>query len=237
MTALMLAVTTTGNSQNEDAPCLPQSHGLEDHQSAMCGITQTVVLTQGWNWFSLAIETSDYPTAALAMLEEALGGNALQIKARNGYVEYDDEEEEWEGNLTQLINENMYLIQIVTPCTIELQGAPANPANHPITIVHGWNWIGFPCARNVDVEDALAGFDAEEDDQLKSRNGFTLFDGEEWDGSLLTLVPGQGYMYWSEGTGSKTLTYQTGAKGRRAYPNFGNLPKPQLKEVTPTDGD
>ena len=238
MAALLLAVTTTGNSQNEDAPCLPQEHGLLEHQSAMCGITQTTQLVAGWNWFSVAIEM-DYPTAALAMLEDALGTNGVQIKARNGkYTEYDDEDEEWFGTLTSLTNEDMYLIEMSAACTVELQGAPANPANHPISIVPGWNWIGFPSGRNLDVETAFANFNAEEDDQLKSRNnGYTDFDGDEWFGTLSTLVPGQGYMYWSEGTGTKTLIISTGAKGRRAYPNFGNLPKPQLKEVTPTDGD
>ena len=175
--------------------------------------TQVIDLTQGWNWFSLFVEMN--PTEALAMLEEGLGGNALLIKSRNGgYVEYDDEEEAWFGTLTQLTNEDMYMIQVTTACTVELEGSPANPSSHAITINPGWNWIGFPCNEEMDVGDAFAGFDAAEDDKLKSREAYTEFDGDGWFGTLNMLVPGQGYLYYSNDNVTKTLVFQTGAKTR-----------------------
>ena len=62
------------------------------------------------------------------------------------------------------------------------------------------------------------------------------FDGEEWFGDFETLVPGQGYMYYSNSTEPKTLIISTGAKMHRAYPNFGKLPK-QVKKATPTNGN
>ena len=171
-------------------------------------VVQTIALTAGWNWMSLSVEMN--PAEALAMLEQGLGGNGLMIKARNGgYVEYDDEEEEWFGSLTQLTNENMYMIWMATACTVELEGTPANPANHAITINPGWNWIGFPSAEEVNVAYALASFVAEEDDRLKSRDAYTEFDGDEWFGTLTTLVPGQGYMYYSYSDTPKTLIYNT----------------------------
>ncbi|MBO7618771.1 MAG: leucine-rich repeat protein [Bacteroidales bacterium] len=174
-------------------------------------VTQTIELAEGWNWFSLSIEAD--PTTALQMLEEALGVHAEQIKARNGqYAEYDDEEEEWFGNLAGLTSENMYMINIITPCTIELQGPPANPANHPISIVPGWNWIGFPSAVSMSVANAFADFEAEEDDELKGRGPYTIFDGDEWFGGLTTLQPGQGYMYYSNSSETKTLVFPSGAK-------------------------
>ena len=171
--------------------------------------TQTVALTEGWNWFSLSIDGD--PALTLQMLEDALGSNAVQIKAREGqYVDYD--EGNWFGNLTELTAENMYMIYVTTPCTITLQGQPTNPVNHEITINPGWNWIGFPCTEEMSVEEAFADFDVEEDDELKSRGLFTTFDGEEWFGGLTTLQPGQGYMYYSNSTESKTLVFPTSAK-------------------------
>ena len=232
MVALMLTATTKGQAQT---PCLPQMHGLTEHQSALCGITQTIALATGWNWFSLPIEAEN-PTAALLMLEEALGGNALQIKARTGqYTEYDDEE--WFGTLTGITNENMYMIEMANAYTIELQGMPANPATYEISIAPGWNWIGFPSAVEMSVADAFADFEAEEDDELKGRiDGSTFFDGDEWFGGLTTLTPGQGYMYNSVSSETKTLVISTGAKTRRAYPNFGKITKQPI-EVIPTEGD
>ena len=101
------------------------------------------------------------------------------------------------------------------PCTVELQGMPANPVNHVITINPGWNWIGFPSPEPMDIVEAFAGFEAEEEDQIMSQNGMTEFDGEEWFGDLETLEPGQGLMYFSNSTETKTLIYQTGRKQGR----------------------
>ena len=174
-------------------------------------ITQTTELSAGWNWFSLPIELN--PVEVLRMLEEALDSNADQIKARNGqYAEYDNEEEEWFGNLTGLTSENMYMIHITNACTIALQGPPARSAFHGITIAPGWNWMGFPSAMEMSVEDAFANFEAEEDDELKMKGSYTTFDGVEWFGTLNTLKPGQGYMYYSNSNVTKTLVFPTCAK-------------------------
>ena len=178
-------------------------------------IGKPMALNAGWNWFSAYIDVDNHEET-LQMLEESLGTHGLMIKARNGgYVEYDDEDNAWFGTLTQLTNENMYMIRMATACMVELQGIPANPASHAITINPGWNWIGFPCNEEVNVMDAFASFAAEEDDRLKSREAYTEFDGDGWFGTLTMLVPGQGYMYFSNSSETKTLIIQAGAKGHR----------------------
>ena len=177
-------------------------------------IGKPVLFNAGWNWFSLPVELD--PATALQMLEETLGDDAEQIKARTGqYAEYDDEEEMWFGNLTGIESENMYMIYVANDCTIALEGLPANPVNHEITINPGWNWIGFPSAMEMNVADVFANFEAEENDELKGRGSYTTFDGEVWFGGLTTLQPGQGYMYFSNSSETKTLIIQTGAKGNR----------------------
>jgi hypothetical protein len=221
LAVLMLTATIKGQAQT---PCLPQEHGLTTHQSAMCGVTQSIALTSGWNWFSLPIEAEN-SAAALQMLEGALDGNALTITSGTGqYTEYDDEDEEWFGNLTGIANENMYMINMANDYTISLEGQPANPASHQITINPGWNWIGFPSNVEISVVAAFADFEAEEDDELRGREGATIFDGEEWFGFLDTLTPGHGYMYFFNGSEPKPLVIPTGAKARR-IPGLGNPKK------------
>ena len=210
------------------------AHGwyIDDVEVAMTsGVTLPIELSEGWNWISLPIAVDD-PAAALLMLEEALGGNALQIKARTGqYTEYDDEE--WFGTLTGITNENMYMIEMANAYTIELQGMPANPATYEISIAPGWNWIGFPSAVEMSVADAFADFEAEEDDELKGRiDGSTFFDGDEWFGGLTTLTPGQGYMYNSVSNETKTLVFPTGAKARRTQ-NSTIVEKPLREKKQP----
>ena len=230
MVALMLGTMTKVQAQ---APCLPQMHGLIEHQSASCGITQMLALTTGWNWISLSIDTGN-PIEMLQMLETALGDNAVQIQSFDDNTEFDGEE--WFGGLddTGISNAQMYMIEVVNDCTVELQGPAANPTNYQITIEPGqWNWIGFPSTVELGIANALSEFNPEEADQIQAGNIMTEFDGEEWFGDFETLVPGQGYMYYSNSDETKILVIQTGSKARRTYPDFGKINKQPI-EIVPT---
>ena len=186
-------------------------------------VTQTLELTEGWNWISTYIEMDD-PVDLLLMLEEGLNGNGTVIKNADYTTSYEDEE--WFGDLDDegIMNEQMYKVYVIADCEVELQGMPADPANHTITIVHGWNWIGFPCSETVSIEDALADFEAEEGDILKTSESTTNFEDGEWFGDIEEMVPGQGYMYYSNSEEEKELTFLTGAKARRNN-NLGKLKK------------
>ena len=177
-------------------------------------VTQTIELAAGWNWFSAYVEGD--AVALLQALENSLGDKGITIKDNNNSTDYYGEEYGWYGELDDLgiVNEQMYMINVSESCTVELQGTPANPANHTITINPGWNWIGFPSAEAVSVAAALAEFPAEEGDILKSNETSTDYYGEEygWYGELETLEPGQGYQYKYNGTTPQTLTFQISRK-------------------------
>ena len=167
-------------------------------------VTQTINLSAGWNWISTYIETEN-PVAMLQALESALGDNASQISSAELFTENDGGD--WWGELDEegIWNEQMYMILANTSFTIELQGQPANPANHAITINPGWNWIGFPCDHQMSIEEALGGFNAEEGDMVANSEMFTEFEDGEWFGDVAILIPGQGFMYFSNSTVSKML--------------------------------
>ena len=172
-------------------------------------VTQTISLAEGWNWFSTYIEITN-PIEILQMLEEALGDNGLQIKNDNISTEYDSEWG-WFGDLDEVgfTNEEMIMIKTVAACTLELQGTPTNPAIHPITINPGWNWIGYPCAEEMTLEEAFSNFTPEVNDKVKNSEGTSEYDAEwGWFGDVETLVPGQGLMYYSASTVPKTLVFQ-----------------------------
>ena len=181
--------------------------------SVSCSLGQTIALTAGWNWFSLYVEAED-PVGMLQMLEESLGENGLMIKSTDIYTE-NDAEWGWFGDLDEegIVNEQMYKILVSGPCTVNLEGTPANPANHPITINKGWNWIGFPNAEAISLDDAFDGF-AQEGDLIRNSDGETPYDPEwgGWFGDFETLEPGQGYMYYSANNTPRTLIFPSGAK-------------------------
>ena len=76
----------------------------------------------------------------------------------------------------------------------------------------------------MSIEDALADFEAEEGDILKTSESTTNFEDGEWFGDIEEMVPGQGYMYYSNSEEEKELTFLTGAKARRNN-NLGKLKK------------
>ena len=198
-------------------------------------VTQQVTLSTGWNWFSSYIEGED-PVALLDMLKEALDDNALEIQSYYYNTEYAYYYGEWFGDLDDIgiDNAQTYMILAANDCTIEMEGPVTDPANYPITLHRGWNWIGFPCSQEVSVADAFAGFEPEEGDVLQSYDNMTEFDGEDWWGELETLVPGQGLMYYSMSDEPKVLVFQTGS-GRAGLTDgtvSGHVHDPHYKVVS-----
>ena len=92
-----------------------------------------------------------------------------------------------------------------------LTGTPINPAEHPITIRNGFNWIGFPLNENKTLTNAFSGF-AVNGDMVISQFGSATYNGSTWRGSLNTLEPGKGYMYKSNVQGDRVFTFPISTK-------------------------
>ena len=169
-------------------------------------VTQTVELVEGWNWFSTYIDLGD-PVTLLEMLEEGLGENGVEIQSYDDNTEFNDGE--WFGGLDEsgITNDKTFMILVSNDCTFELEGPVVDPTTVSITLHNGWNWIGFPFDHEVEIAVAFADFNAEEGDVIQTSTEQTEFDGDEWFGDIETLIPGVGYMYYSNSTEIKTFTY------------------------------
>ena len=182
-------------------------------EEAQTTTTQVLELSAGYNWISTYIEVED-PEAMIATLEEGLGENGVSIESMEGMLEYIGM---WFGDEFGMTNETMYIVEVSEDCSVELTGAPADPAVHPITIEpEGWNWIGYPVSEEMEVNDALSGFEAEMGDMIESdKDGIVEYVGT-WYGDFETMVPGQGYQYYSASGEERTLVFSSGTKARRA---------------------
>lgn len=171
--------------------------------------SQTIALTAGWNWvsFNVEITLNDLKEAILA----AEPGDSPIIKSKSkGQTSYNGAI--WTGALKTLDLSQMYEIKVANDCTITLEGSPINPADHPITITNGANWIAFPLGTSMSISDAFAGF-ASEGDFVKSKtNGQATWNGMIWGGQLKNLEPGKGYIYNSSTTTEKTFTFPSSNK-------------------------
>nr|MCR5039046.1 leucine-rich repeat protein [Bacteroidales bacterium] len=168
-------------------------------------------LPTGWSWWSTYIEMNG--NNGLQQLEQSLGHNGLMIKTQSPYVQnyypslgYDY----WFGPLTNvgLTNEAGYQISLSNACQAVVSGAVADAATHPVTIAPGWNWIGYPVMTQQSLSTALANFTPAANDLIKGQNSSaTYYANYGWFPTSFTLTPGKGYMYLSNATENKTLTY------------------------------
>ena len=173
-------------------------------------VTQTVALAAGWNYVSFHVETTlDDLKAALV---EALPETDIMIKGKSTNASYKASTHRWTGRLTSLDLSQSFRIQVAEACEITMQGLPVDPADHPATVVNGANWIAFPLNGNMTLTNAFAGF-AVNNDVIKSKGGTSQYKNGRWMGSsLTTLEPGQGYIYKSASSDTRTLVFPASAK-------------------------
>ena len=174
-------------------------------------VEQTVQLSVGWNWYSTYIEQEGID--GLGQLENSIAVPKAVIQSQNdGYVKsvLRNGNVIWGGQLSSINNEEMYKIGTKYVCEATMEGVVTDPANHPITISKGWNWIGFPIDHSVSVSEALSGFRPKNNDVIKGLNSVATFSNGTWSGTLNTLEPGQGYMYGTKSNTPKILVFQPG---------------------------
>lgn len=235
---ILLAFMAFAQTTWAQLPCLP-GHGETEDQSAWCGEIQTIALSQGVNWFStnLEITLADLKAALTTALPEATSFN---IKAKTGqFTRYNGTS--WLGALRTMDVALMYKVTVPADCQITLQGEPINPAEHPITFnSKGAYWIGFPLSDSLTPANAFTGF-AVSGDIVKAKNGtYTRKGGgTSWMGALKKLEPGQGYIYNSNSTATRVLTYpapsakQSGPSAKLSAPRkaFGHHPASSKKSI------
>ena len=168
-----------------------------------------------WDWFSSYID--DEHTDVFAELKDGLSSYGKVIKSNTKFVNYSGGV--WSGNLDNIKNEQMYMVQTNMPQTTSITGCVANPEDHPITIKNGWNHIGYISQYSADVNEALAGLNVtpQDGDIIKSyRDGFAVYfeSFDMWFGDLTILQPGQGYQYMSQNNDDITLTYPQMSQNR-----------------------
>ena len=165
------------------------------------GVTQTTTLNKGWNWWSANQEIT------LEQLESAIENHTSSIVSQNGTVDY-LAPFGWDNTDFNVLDlAKMYKINCTDTVELTLTAPAADPAEHPITIKKGANWIGFPLQHNMSVNEAMAGLSKSVGDRIKSASGTTTWLGSSWSGTLTTLEPGHGYIYVSKSSTMKTFTY------------------------------
>ena len=173
-------------------------------------VEQLVEISEGWNWWSTYLEADD---ALFTGLKSAIAENntsAMIKSANNSIMLQGGSWQENPNNPLTLDNESMYMLNIENAVSATLSAMPADPAEHEITLLPGWNWIGFVSASPMSIVDAFAGITPNDGDMVKS-SGATASYTDHWFNAF-DQEPGKGYMYYNCGTEALTLVYPATAK-------------------------
>jgi hypothetical protein len=177
---------------------------------------QYIPLAKGWNWVSFNKKASNQHDLNSFFGSLELGQND-QIKSHGiGYNSYDDEIGWNNESFESIDNKRMYQIKISKPGTIVYSGTYLEPEINQITLLPGWNPVGYLPDLSMDVNDALRLYGAVNSDIIKSQYAFSMFDDRVgWVGTLEMMQPGFGYMLKVKNNGTLTYPNNTVFKGAK----------------------
>lgn len=162
----------------------------------------TLALKTGWNWISLNVKPSD--NSVTSVLGDIAPETNL-VKSQSA-VAYSDGEN-YMGSLSTISAGSMYKVNMIETASLSVVGTSLKLSDEKVKISKGWNWIGNNSSAILSLNQALAGLDPVDGDLIKGQSGFAYYEGYEWVGTLTSLVPGSGYMYYSKADSAKTFTY------------------------------
>jgi hypothetical protein len=160
-------------------------------------IQQVVDLNDGWSWRSFYVESNNFDDI------NALTSN-LQLTESDRMLSHTPSLLEvygngaWAGTMSAdggLTTARMYKVNLAIAQTLSLIGEKVNLDTWSFQIKQNWNWLPYVLSKNVLLNQAMANFDAEDGDVIKSQSKFSIYDPiNGWSGTLTYLEAGEGYM-------------------------------------------
>lgn len=174
---------------------------------------QVFNLDEGWNWISFNIN----PETNSQTINGAIRGNYQfsegdVIKTDGGFVQYDGTANggSWRGtDLKTFYAKNVYMVNVKKAGQIEIAGTEISAADRKFDLQRGWNHFPYYSDRICSLREALAAYsqNATEGDIIKSYDKFAMYSDDGWVGSLGYMTPGEGYLFFRNGTTTVPFSY------------------------------
>ena len=189
-------------------------------------LLQTVSLPRGWTWMSMYVQPD---TAAIEEILPKKASDLLKyqiVKSKTAFASAykgSDGKVAINGSLDEMQPGQMYKIQVSSATALNIYGKAIDTAQQEQTIHSGYNWIGTLSGSVMSPDEAFADLQPEVGDMVKSRRAYAMFGSRgTWEGTLESIVPGEGYVYQSKAATTKTFHYprtNSGASASRAVAN------------------
>ncbi|WP_243699169.1 LamG-like jellyroll fold domain-containing protein [Anseongella ginsenosidimutans] len=171
---------------------------------------QELKLQKGWNWISFNLSGPAMDNVATTLSNGQWQPGDIVKNEELGFHQY-SESDGWVGYMERFNNTSLFMIRASAAQSLSIAGIPVNPSETPIPIKgNRWNYISYLPQVSLPLEEALAGYEASEEDVIKSQTGFAMYDPQNgWMGNLTHLEPGKGYMLYRKAINDETLVYSS----------------------------
>lgn len=190
------------DNQLVGSPFTPQMFDAFDN------VSKPIILKNGWNWVSFPLYDNSMSSLANFFNEVNFSeGDMVKTIGNNAVAQY-SATAGWAGSLLNdgIKNDRSYLIKISQDDTLNYKGFALDPDTVVITVDSGWNRIGFVSLRNMQINTALANYNAQSGDIIKAQGRFSYYTPNlGWVGSLQVLEPTKGYLL--SASASSTFVY------------------------------
>jgi hypothetical protein len=159
------------------------------------GVEHSISLSSGWNLISLPVQPADTSTAAvLSSINGRYGAVYAYDSGSGSYRQYIPGESG--NNLTQMEAGRGYWVYMTEGGTLRVRG---NAATGAISLVEGWNLVGFNSRESQSASSALSSIES----RILAVYGFDTSANRYREylpgtgGDLSTLDPGRGYWIYA----------------------------------------
>ncbi|QEC52643.1 concanavalin A-like lectin/glucanase superfamily protein [Anseongella ginsenosidimutans] len=171
-------------------------------------VFQDIPLTQGWNWISFNLSSGNLDDIPSTLSKGQWQSGDIVKNEELGFHQYSSSGG-WLGYLESFNNTSLFMLKAGLAQSLSIDGIPLDIAATPIPVKGGrWNYISYLPQGNMTVQEALAGYEASDEDVIKSQTGFAMYNSQTgWVGNLTFLEPGKGYMLYRKAANDVTFHY------------------------------
>src|SRR5690606_21996551 len=175
-----------------------------------------MLLKRGWNWISFNLVSPALNSVNTALANGSWASGDMVKNNDLGFDQY-SATQGWVGYLNRFNNISMFMLSTNNAQTLSISGTPVDVTQTAIPVKGGrWNYISYLPQTNLTVKEALAGYDATEEDVIKSQTGFAMYDARNgWVGNLQYMEPGKGYMLYRKDATNTEFKYPAIEGGMR----------------------
>lgn len=180
--------------QSRPSIAMPNVMGVYDFTSENAAywgdslLAITLGLEKGWNWISHNLASPVHTSRFTSYAQHIVGQHESLIK---------EDDNGWSGTLDGMNTAMGYKVRMASAIDITLRGTLFD-VNTPVSVMQGWNWVGFPLYNATTIEAALKDYSPAEGDAIVGINAFAVYEDGKWVGSLTSLSPGQAYLFKCE---------------------------------------